>query len=85
MEVPVAVKRDTRFCEHDFSCLVTGHCGSKEVCDVEFPIGRSMLFLLAAEPATCPYRVSYGARQACTCPVHCYLHKEGLLAEKTAD
>lgn len=80
MDIPVAVKRETRFCEHDFSCLTTGKCGDKENCSVDFPVGKSMLFLLSSKPVKCPYRVSYGSRQACVCPVHCYLHKEALVA-----
>lgn len=78
IDVPAAVKREAVLCEQNCSCLQTGQCGDKEICKVDFAVGKKILFLTSNRSKSCPYRVSYGARQACICPVHCFIEGTGL-------
>lgn len=83
-EVPPSVKREATLCSHDCSCITSGQCGYKEACKVDFAVGRKILFLKNKELCSCPYRLSYGSRQACTCPVHCYIEGKGLYKTDSA-
>ncbi|MEI6807628.1 MAG: hypothetical protein WCN95_02815 [bacterium] len=85
MEVPPSVKREAVLCNHDCSCVTNGQCGDKEICKVDFAVGRKILFLTNEETIFCPYRVSYGSRQACICPVHCYIEGKGLYKSETTE
>ena len=78
IKVPDAIKEKATLCQHGYSCLKTGCCGDRKMCKVDFAVGKLMLFLAPVEKALCSYRVSYGERQACVCPVHCYLEGQGL-------
>jgi hypothetical protein len=59
----------TTKCPHAFSCLDSGKCGERERCEVSFA-GGNVLFLKWKEAANCPYRLSFGNGQICTCPAH---------------
>jgi len=72
--VSASVLRDTTKCHHNFSCLDAGHCGEWQRCAVDYANGLNVLFLQTEEPALCPYRLSFGGCQTCTCPTHYALH-----------
>lgn len=75
IEVSEHVRARTRRCGHNFSCLETRKCGERDMCEVEHSIG-SVLLLKTGEPAVCNYRVNFGERQVCTCPIHCEIHAQ---------
>jgi hypothetical protein len=60
----------TTKCPHAFSCLDSGKCGEREMCEVNFAGGENVLFLKWKEASSCPYRMSFGYGQICTCPTH---------------
>jgi len=55
-------------CEHDYSCLTTGKCGNRNICDVRFSAGEYVLFINNIEQTTCNFRMTYGYGHICTCP-----------------
>jgi hypothetical protein len=57
-------------CRHDRACQRSGRCGPGELCPVSDADGDNILFLGGTEPAPCPYRLAFGGKQVCTCPVH---------------
>jgi hypothetical protein len=57
-------------CRHGTSCLKTGKCGPVELCPVMDADGDNILYLHDAKPLSCPYRIAFGGKQVCTCPVH---------------
>lgn len=73
--VSESVKQATTKCPADLSCLTTGKCGDREMCAVEYANGCPVLFLEDRKGSTCPYRLSFGNRQACLCPTHYALHQ----------
>lgn len=75
--VSEAVRQATTKCAHKFSCLSTGKCGDRAMCQVSYDNGKDVLFLAenadnAPPPSTgdCPYRISYFSGQVCRCPMH---------------
>lgn len=77
VELPDDIRKKTTKCEHDFGCLVTGRCGSGEMCKVTSSFGPDVLQLATHEQSSCAYRLSFGYGQLCTCPVRAYLHTLG--------
>ncbi len=61
-------------CRHGASCLKTGRCGPAALCAVTEADGINVLYLHDAGPLSCPYRVAFGGKQVCTCPVHYELY-----------
>lgn len=74
VEIPDSVKQRAGKCRHDFSCAAIGKCGDKELCKIEYSFGAEVLQLATHDQLDCPYRVSFGCGQLCTCPVRQYLH-----------
>jgi len=70
VKVPNDELKMTTECPHKFSCLTSGQCGEHKICEVENIIGKNLMFLKDAQITVCPYRVSYGYSQICTCPTH---------------
>ena len=60
-------------CPHAYSCRETGKCGDQSLCQVEYACGDSVLFLKDRASSQCPYRLSFGERQVCRCPVHIHM------------
>ena len=73
IELPDSVRENTTKCEHEFGCLATGRCGTREMCKVTGSFGPDVLLLATREQSSCEYRVSFGEGQLCTCPVRKYL------------
>ncbi len=70
-EVPQDVLRRAVRCRKDIECLRTGRCGHRKDCEVDYAVGQDVLFLRSAsKPPGCGYRLRYGDRQVCMCPVH---------------
>ena len=63
------IKKATTKCKHDFSCLESGQCGDRPLCDSHSD-GSGVLFLKTKEHLACPYRTSFGERRLCACPTH---------------
>lgn len=72
-EVPKSVLDETTKCPHDFRCLRTGQFGPEGKCEVESRDGKNILFLTHCDQFACPYRLSFGMGQLCTCPTHYFL------------
>ncbi len=70
VSIPETVLQETDKCPHDFSCLETGKCGTESMCEVNHADGKNILFLESDEPASCPYRLTFGYSQVCRCPTH---------------
>jgi hypothetical protein len=60
----------TTKCPHTFSCLASGNCGNRELCEITSAVGENLLFIKPNEPRFCPYRLPFGYSQLCTCPTH---------------
>ena len=78
MEVPDSVKQEANRCPNNFTCIATGCCGHQEDCTVHHSAGRNVLSLNSRErwAFSCPYRLSFGYGQICTCPVRYYLYTQ---------
>ena len=76
MKIPVkdSVLQETTKCQHNFSCLESGQCGDRKMCEVDYVDGPNLLILVSREDATCPYRTKIADRQICMCPVRCYIY-----------
>jgi len=74
VEIPDSVRRQAAQCPHDFSCLETGRCGDRDMCEVTHSYGGNVMLLASKEQVHCAYRVAYGHSQLCVCPVRDYLH-----------
>ena len=70
VKVPDDVLKMTTKCPHTFSCLTPGQCGEHKMCEVEHINGIDLMFLKDTQQANCPYRLTYGYGQICTCPTH---------------
>ncbi len=62
------VLEKTSKCIHGFSCLESGCCGTRPLCEIDHANGEDVLFLKAKDLISCPYRVTFGHGQLCTCP-----------------
>ena len=63
-------------CPYTFSCLETGKCGRRTICEVDYAVPENILFLKSEVKEDCPYRWTFGAgRQVCKCPVHYFIFK----------
>lgn len=76
IHIDQSVQEETTKCSHNFSCLSTGKCGDRDMCEVEYADGKNMLVLKSKEAASCPYRMSFGTVLMCTCPTHFDIHKQ---------
>ena len=74
VEIPDSVRRKVTQCPHDFSCLETGCCGDRNMCEVEYAYGGNVMRLASNEQTHCPYRIAFGNSQLCMCAVREYLH-----------
>ncbi|RPH50705.1 MAG: hypothetical protein EHM85_09490 [Desulfobacteraceae bacterium] len=78
IEVPETVRQQTNRCPYNFACLAAGIHGGKAKCKIDYINGRNVLILAVSEGLfSCPYRISFGDRQICFCPVHYYLYSAG--------
>ncbi len=69
-KVSADVLNKTTKCENNFSCLETGKCGGREMCEAESIAGNCVIFLKPENYTACPYRVPFGDSQVCRCPTH---------------
>lgn len=58
----------TTKCEHKFSCIETGKCGDRPMCEMDYRNGEPVTFLKTRESASCTYRLAFTDRQVCMCP-----------------
>jgi len=73
--VSPGVKKTTK-CKHNFSCLETGNCGDRSICEVEYANGDPVLFLKTTEGTMCRYRVNFANKQVCMCPTHYQIYTQ---------
>ena len=75
--VPQDILGKTR-CPHAFSCITTGKCGERDLCEGDEVCASMMLSLKAREredlPAGCSHLMPYGNGHYCLCPVRVFLH-----------
>lgn len=76
ISIPAEILRQTTKCGHDFSCLRTGQCGDRPMCDVETAHGDKVLCVRSADWPKCPYHLDFGGAGYCVCPVHCAIHAQ---------
>lgn len=74
--VPESILSKTVKCPNDFSCLRVQESGKCMRCETD---RENDLFLLTAEPLSCPYRISFGKKQMCRCPTHRYIVEKNRL------
>lgn len=74
-DVPAAIREQTTKCNHGFSCLESGRCGDKPMCDVETVHGNNVLCVSTTDWPQCPYHLDFGGAQFCVCPVRCAIHQ----------
>jgi hypothetical protein len=72
--VPDIVKKAALQCPHSLSCIETGRCGDRPLCDVAYADGGESLVLASHERRACPYCTTTEHGHACVCPVHCHLN-----------
>ena len=75
-EVSQRVKDETTRCPHELSCLTTGKCADRPLCEVESEAGHCNLTLKSRDRVVCPYRLPFGHVQFCRCPTHFAIHDE---------
>ena len=75
LNVPEDILKATTKCHHAFSCLDSGQCGKHKLCEVDQAPTKNILFLKSKEHAECPYRLSFGYHQMCTCPTHFIINR----------
>ena len=71
--MPDSVKEKATKCPHALGCLENGRCGERSLCNVAYASGNNLLRLTGNEQFECPYRMSFGYGQICSCPVRWYL------------
>jgi hypothetical protein len=72
--VPDAVKNAASRCPHSFSCVETGMCGDRSLCEVAYADGDNSLVLVSRGKTACPYCTTTPHGHTCVCPVHCHLN-----------
>lgn len=61
-------------CLCDVSCLETGKCMDRDMCEIERAVGGSILFIKDdGFTFSCPYKVAFGFSHFCSCPVRARL------------
>jgi hypothetical protein len=70
------IQKETTKCEHGFSCIKSGQCGDKPMCEVEYSEGVNFLFLKSKTPVDCPYNTSFGRFRVCKCPTRCAIYNK---------
>lgn len=78
-KVPLTVLDQTKHCNYDFSCLLTGEYKGPDDCEVDYIYGDNLLLLKSSEPdPNCPYRSHFDNRQMCLCPTkfNCYSQRQ---------
>lgn len=68
-------------CHAGLSCVLTGRCGDKPLCTVEFAISRDMAFVNDGS-CECRYHFQFGGGHVCNCPVRVALYR--LRRDRTA-
>ncbi len=72
-KVPEKVVQQADRCAHNHGCLETGTCGDRPFCKVESSLNHQISFLKTKELATCNYRILFGGKQLCMCPVRTFI------------
>lgn len=76
-KVSRSVRKKATECPRELACLGTGHCGDLPLCTVKSNADTHCLTLDSETCVlTCPYRVPFGRRQVCTCPVRIELYRK---------
>ena len=76
LKVPAEVLGKATKCRQGFSCLESGKCGDRPVCEVKSTHGEGVLCIRATETHNCPYHLDFGGASYCVCPVRCALHQQ---------
>lgn len=74
--VPDTVLRQASKCRHEYSCLVTGHCGDTPMCQADTLHGSNVLCVRSAGSLSCHYHLDFGGAGFCVCPVRCAIHEQ---------
>ena len=72
-KVPEKVIQQADRCGHGHSCLETGKCGSHPLCKVDSSLSGQISFLNTKDLVVCSYRILFGGRQLCMCPVRTFI------------
>ncbi len=60
-------------CAYKHSCIETGTCGDRPLCKVESTLNHQISFLDTEKSAVCNYRILFGGKQLCMCPVRTFI------------
>ena len=72
-QVPDKVLKLADRCACKHSCIETGKCGERPMCEVENSLNRQISFLKTEKSAACNHRILFGGRQLCMCPVRTFI------------
>ena len=72
-KVPEKVIQQADRCSHKHSCLETGKCGERPMCQVKSSLNHQISFLETEESAACNCRILFGGKQLCMCPVRTFI------------
>ena len=72
-QVPDQVIQQADRCGYGHSCLEIGKCGSRPLCKVDSSLNHQLSFLNTKESAACNYRILFGGKQLCMCPVRTFI------------
>jgi hypothetical protein len=73
LKMPQEVIEQASKCPYNFECLQSGN-GNYPICKVDYADGKNILFLKEKKQASCPYRITYGLKQVCSCPVYYFAY-----------
>ena len=72
-KVPGKVIQQADRCAHKHSCIESGKCGSRPMCKVKSSLNQQISFLDTKESASCDYRILFGGKELCMCPVRTFI------------
>jgi len=71
--VPERVIQQADRCVHKNSCVENGTCGDRPLCRVESALSHQISFLKTEKLEVCNYRLNFGGRELCMCPVRTFI------------
>ena len=66
IEINEDILKKTTECEKNFGCLSSK---TRDFCEVDYCTGNGVLFVKSKFEKYCPYKMSFGYKFICRCPV----------------
>ena len=71
--VPEKIVQSATRCDYNKSCLETGQCGDRPLCEVARTLEDKFCFLSSEISVGCNCHFSFGGSPLCMCPVRTYI------------